>query len=77
MNGRRYYEFSRKRKPGIPKSLNLKDVAIPKIDLSVAVCKALKPYNNIDIELASLICSQFGGGYKKITPERWPTYSVF
>ena len=34
--------FLVERKPGIPKSLNLKDVVIPKINLSVAVCKALK-----------------------------------
>ena len=74
MNGRRYYEFPMwERKPGTAKSLNLKDVVIPKINLSVAVCKALAHYNNIDIELASLICSQFGGDINKEKSEdKWP-----
>ena len=79
MNGRRYYEFPMwERKPGTAKSLNLKDVVIPKINLSVAVCKALAHYNNIDIELASLICSQFGGDINKEKSRiNGQTYSVF
>jgi hypothetical protein len=66
-NGRKYYEYSstlkERKNPG---KLTVDQIIIPNppsdennTSGTIAVCQSLSPFNGINIELASLICSQF------------------